>query len=509
MQPRPYQVKALNRIVEEFNSGIQRTLLVMATGLGKTILVNGISFYFAYNQDRTPTGKKVLVMAHQNILIDQAAEKFEKAVNVQVSREKGKTTCLGSPYPITVSSVQTMCRRLSKFDEDYFDLIIIDEAHHSESKQYKKVLKHFKSAKVLGVTATPDRADKKNLKLFQSVAFRYSIEEAQRDGYLAPIKVEKVALDIDLSEVKRKKGDFDDSSLGATIEGCLNDIAKQVRPMTYGRKIVCFVPLIDTARKAEKSFKNYGFKSVSISGEESKERRKEILKAFEDGEYDIIFNAMLLCEGYDCPQVDCVIVLRPTTSRALYVQMVGRGLRLAEGKKDCLLIDFLFQHEGFDLAGPQDILETKPLTQKSPSHFGKGGGGGGGQAESAEERLIRKLNEAAKKYKRELVKALATYPEVKAETLKENELLGLQDGTMSDWQENELIQRGIDPTGLTFGMASKVIRRLKQEEDRERKPSSKQIWRLRQLKVSEEKISKMSFIEAQKELQRLKALGRW
>lgn len=509
MQPRPYQVKALNRILEEFNSGVQRTLITIPTGTGKTIIFNGIAFYFAYNPNRTPTGKKVLVMAHQNILIDQAADKFEKAVGVQVSREKGNVTCLDSPYPITVSSVQTMCRRLDKFDEDYFDLIIIDEAHHSESKQYKKVLKHFKSAKVLGVTATPDRADKKNLGLFQSVAFRYSIEEAQRDGYLAPIKVEKAAIDIDLSQVKRKKGDFVESSLGATIEGCLNKIAQQVRPMTYGRKIVCFVPLINTAREGEKRFKKYGFKSVSISGEESKEKRERILKAFEEGEYDIIFNAMILTEGYDCPQVDCVIVLRPTTSRALYVQMVGRGLRLAEGKKDCLLIDFLFQHEGFDLAGPQDILEAKSAPLKATSHFGGNGGGQAVQAESAEERLIRKLTEAAKKYKRELVKALATYPEVKAETLKENEELGFQDGAMSDWQENQLIQRGIDPTGLTFGMASKIIRRLQQEEDIERKPSSKQVWRLRQLKVSEEKISQMSFIEAQNELQRLKEIGRW
>ncbi|MDE5757653.1 MAG: DEAD/DEAH box helicase, partial [Allobaculum sp.] len=387
MQPRPYQVKALNRILNEFNSGIQRTLLVMATGLGKTVILTGMAFCKAYNKDRTPTGKKVLVLAHQNILIDQAAEKFEQAVGVQVSREKGSETCLDSPYPITVSSVQTMSRRLEKFDPNYFDLIIIDEAHHSESKQYKKVLNYFNTALVLGVTATPDRADKKNLGLFESVAFQYSIQEAQKDGYLAPITLQKAGIEIDLSKVKKRKGDLIDSDLGTVIEDHLIDIAKQVRPMTQGRKIVCFVPLIKTARKAAETFSKYGFNAVAISGEESKADRAEILNGFESGRYDIIFNAMILTEGYDCPQVDCVIVLRPTTSRALYVQMVGRGLRLAEGKKDCLLIDFLFQHEGFDLAGPKDILGRR--SEKKSGQKGKGQFHGQPvQAETPEERLV-------------------------------------------------------------------------------------------------------------------------
>ncbi|MDE5757210.1 MAG: hypothetical protein K2H85_01220, partial [Allobaculum sp.] len=377
--------------------------------------------------------------------------------------------------------------------------------HHSESKQYKKVLSHFSTAKVLGVTATPDRADKKSLGLFESVAFQYSIEEAQRDGYLAPIKLERAGIEIDISKVKRNKGDFLEKDLGSAIDPYLKKIAAQVRPMTYGRKIVCFVPLISTARLAAKRFKHYGFKSISISGEESKEERERILKAFEDGEYDIIFNAMILTEGYDCPQVDCVIVLRPTTSRALYVQMVGRGLRLAEGKKDCLLIDFLFQHEGFDLAGPKDILGSQSQEKTSSHKTSSQGHRQSMQAETPEERLVRKLAEAAKKLKKELVKVLTIYPTLEAETQKENLELGLKDGPMTEQQEDKLIQSGLDPTGLTYGMAANALKRFKEEG----RPSHKQMWRLRQLGFSEEKISHMTFLEAQKELSKLKAMGRW
>ncbi len=505
MQPRPYQAKALTCIIGEFEKGIQRTLIAIPTGTGKTIIFNGIGYYFAYNEDRTPTGKKVLVLAHQNILIDQAADKFQKAVGVQVSREKGNITCLDSPYPITVSSVQTMSRRLEKFDPHYFDLIIIDEAHHSESKQYKKVLDHFKNAKVLGVTATPDRADEKKLSAFQSVAFQYSIEEAQRDGYLAPITLERAAVEIDLSKVKRKKGDFLEKDLGSAIDPYLEEIAKYVRPITHGRKIICFVPLISTARLAEERFSHYGFKTASISGEESKAERERILKDFEEGKYDIIFNAILLTEGYDCPQIDCVIVLRPTTSRALYVQMVGRGLRLAQGKKDCLLIDFLFQHEGFDLAGPEDVLGIEAKEKLSFSKTHGQGHGHSKEVETPEERLARKLLEAAQKLKRELAKVRDLYPTLEAETQKENSELGLKDGPMSEEQEDQLLERGLDPTGLSWTEAGNLLKQLKEKDP----PSSSQAWRLRQLGFSEEALKRMTFAEAKKELKRQKAMGRW
>ncbi|MDE5757397.1 MAG: DEAD/DEAH box helicase family protein, partial [Allobaculum sp.] len=137
MKPRKYQIEALQSIKKEFDRGIKRTLLIQATGTGKTIILNGIAFSFAYNSDRTPTGKRVLVLAHQNILLDQAAEKFKMAVSVDVTREKGTQTCIDSDLPIVVASVQTMQRRLEKFPSNYFDLIIVDEAHHSASKQYQ------------------------------------------------------------------------------------------------------------------------------------------------------------------------------------------------------------------------------------------------------------------------------------------------------------------------------------------------------------------------------------
>ena len=513
MKPRKYQIEALQSIKKEFDRGIKRTLLIQATGTGKTIILNGIAFSFAYNSDRTPTGKRVLVLAHQNILLDQAAEKFKMAVSVDVTREKGTQTCIDSDLPIVVASVQTMQRRLEKFPSNYFDLIIVDEAHHSASKQYQEVLNYFKDAKVLGVTATPDRADKKSLNFFESVAYHYSIEDGQRDGYLVPVRLEQTPVEIDISKVKKKKGDFDERSLGEVIEDYLDDIAQQVRKLALGRKIICFVPLITTAESAADVFSKYGFNAISVSGQDSKERREEILKGFESGRYDIVCNAMLLTEGYDCPQVDCVIVLRPTTSRALYVQMVGRGLRLAPGKKDCLLIDFLFQHEDFNLVGPTDVFKSLKTSNKNNYHneFSHGAPQKNPLMEDAETRLIKKLKEAAERHAK-LVKAQTYYPNVEEITRQQNEISGLEESPMAEWQEDRLIEAGIDPTGLTYGMAENVLEKLKQEaiyKKNQGKPTSRQAWRLRKLGISEDVLKTMTFGQAKAELSRQKAMGRW
>lgn len=373
MELRPYQRDACNAIVKELSKDdIRSTLIVLPTGCGKTVVFCGVARYFAFSTAGGRHPCRVLVMAHQNLLLKQAAEKFNGILDIEVNVEKGKKTCKGSSKPITVATVQTMGRRLDRFDPDYFGLIIVDESHHVMSSTYQNVLQHFSKAKVLGVTATPDRSDGKKLnRFFQSVAFSYTIKQAQEDGYLAPVKIKRAALKIDLNKVKKVRGDFDDQMLGMAIEPYLHEIAEEVRQLGKGRKIVCFVPLIRTAKKAADIFSHYGFRTAWTSGDDKEKDRK--LEAFDQGDYDIIFSSMLLTEGWDCPSTDCVIILRPTTSRALYVQMLGRGLRLSPGKKDCLLIDFLFQHDRFDLATPEDIMEP----EKPPGTPGERPGPGG------------------------------------------------------------------------------------------------------------------------------------
>lgn len=224
---RPYQSGACRSIMAEFEQGTKRTLLILPTGGGKTIVLSGIAYKFAYDRNRNPTGGRVLILAHQNILINQAADKFQTVMELPVFREQGRQT--GCLEPVTVSSMQTMQRRLDRFPPDFFRLIIIDEAHHAMSAGYQRILEHFTDARVLGVTATPDRADGKKLSCFESVAFEYTIKQAIDDGYLVPLKVKRAPLTINLSKVRKRRGDMDASDLGSVIEPYLHQIVEIVR----------------------------------------------------------------------------------------------------------------------------------------------------------------------------------------------------------------------------------------------------------------------------------------
>lgn len=497
MKLRPYQSEACRKIVGQFEKGINRTLLILPTGTGKTVVFNGVAFRYAYNPDRTPNGGRVLVMAHQNILIEQARDKFSSVLGIETSREKGKIHCQDSDLPITVSSMQTMKNRLKRFPHDYFDLIIIDEAHHIMSAGYQQIIEHFDKAKILGVTATPDRADGKRLTVFESIAYEYTIKQAQDDGYLAPIKVVKSPLAIDLNRVRKRQGDMIGSDLGDAIEPHLHEIAKEVARLAKGRRTVCFVPLIRTAKKAAEIFSHYGFRSEWTAGEDPDKDEK--LKDFEAGEYDIIFNSMLLTEGWDCPETDCVIVLRPTMSRALYVQMIGRGLRLAKGKEDCLLVDFLFQHEDFDLASPENVLKEKDLSF-SISAGGGNGEGHGEEPEDAESRLIRKLREAGEKYAKDK-NPFVEYAEV-LEHIPESELF---DPGLTKSQEKKIKALGVIPVGLLYGQAKAIL----EYEDSLKPVSDKMSWRLKKLGYSAEEIEGLNFLQAKKIIRQQKAMGRW
>ncbi len=185
MELRKYQQEARMAIQEEWKNGNQITLLVLPTGTGKTIVFSKVI------EDRVKQGERVLVLAHRGELLDQAADKLEKSTGLKTATEKAEETSLNSWFRVVVGSVQTMMRekRLSQFDNDFFDTIIIDEAHHSISNSYQRVLNHFEDANVLGVTATPDRGDMRNLgEYYQSLAYEYTPPKAIKEGYLAPIK---------------------------------------------------------------------------------------------------------------------------------------------------------------------------------------------------------------------------------------------------------------------------------------------------------------------------------
>ena len=357
---RPYQQEAKDRVFDKWESGDKNTLVVLPTGCGKTIVFAKIT------EDCVRHGERVLILAHRGELLQQAADKIYKSTGLKSAVEKAEDSCIDSWYRVVVGSVQTLMRekRLSQFDTDYFDTIIIDEAHHVISDSYQRILDYFSSAKVLGVTATPDRGDMKNLgQVFDSLAYEYTLPQAIKEGYLTPIKAVTIPLTLDLSGVSTQAGDFKASDIDTALDPYLYQIAQEMKKYCSDRKTVVFLPLVKTSQKFKDILNSRGFNAAEVNGNSSD--RAEVLADFDNGKYNVLCNSMLLTEGWDCPSVDCIIVLRPTKVRGLYCQMVGRGTRLCEGKKDLLLLDFLWHTERHELCRPAHLICTSDEVAKT------------------------------------------------------------------------------------------------------------------------------------------------
>ena len=313
MELRKYQKESIDSVLNEWNQGRKRTLLVLPTGCGKTVVFTKLA------EEMVKQGKRVLILAHRTELLEQASDKLYKITGLKTSLEKADSTAIGSWYRVTVGSVQTLQRdkRLNQFPKDYWDVIIVDEAHHILSDGYMKVMEYFDVANVLGVTATPDRSDMRNLgSYFDSLAYEYSLVQAIKEGYLSKIKALTIPLDLDLSSVAMSAGDFKASDVGTALDPYLVQIADEMAKYCKDKKTVVFLPLVKTSQKFRDILNERGFKAAEVNGE-SKDRA-EVLEDFEKGRYNVLCNSMLLTEGWDCPSVDCVVVLRPTKVRALY-----------------------------------------------------------------------------------------------------------------------------------------------------------------------------------------------
>lgn len=352
---RPYQQEAREAIEREWDGERRKQLLVLPTGTGKTVVFAMVA------KDSVDAGGRVLVLAHRGELLDQAADKIAKATGLGCSVEKASRTCMGEWFRIVVGSVQTMMResRLERFPHDYFTHIVVDEAHHALSDSYQTVLEWFPDARVLGVTATPDRGDRRDLgAYFDGIAYEYSLPRAIKDGYLCPIKAQTVPLAIDLAGVKVQSGDYSAGDLGTALDPYLERIADEMLAAgCMERKTVVFLPLVATSRKFRAILASKGLRAMEVNGES--QDRAEILAAFDAaGGGAVLCNSMLLTEGWDCPSVDCVVVLRPTKVRSLYCQMVGRGTRLSPetGKTELLLLDFLWHVERHELCRPAHLV---------------------------------------------------------------------------------------------------------------------------------------------------------
>jgi superfamily II DNA or RNA helicase len=344
MQLRKYQQDAISAILDKWKT-YNKLLLVQPTGSGKTIVFSQIA------KARLEHGR-TLILAHREELIKQAQDKLQRTTGIVADREQGEHHAGNAP--IVIASIQTMQRRQDQW-ANKFSTVIIDEAHHVLSDSYQQVLSRFEGAKILGVTATPDRGDKKNLgSYFDEVAFEIGLLDLIKENHLAKIFVKSVPLNIDLSNVRTTAGDFNEADLGEALEPYLEAAADSVTKHAQGRKVLVFLPLIKTSQTFAKMCKDRGWRAEHVDG--NSPDRVNILSRFTGGECNLLCNSMLLTEGYDEPSIDCLMVLRPTRSRALYSQMIGRGTRTHESKDHLLVIDPLWLTGKLSLIKPAHLI---------------------------------------------------------------------------------------------------------------------------------------------------------
>ena len=508
---RPYQQQARERIHAEWENGHTRTLLVLPTGTGKTIVFASVA------ADQVRAGDRVLILAHRGELLEQAADKLQRSTGLVSAVEKADATCLNTWFRVVVGSVQTLQRtaRLERFSHDYFGTIIIDEAHHAITDGYRRILDYFGSAKVLGVTATPDRGDMRNLgEVFDSLAFEYKLTDAIKEGYLCRIMAQTIPLKLDISSVTMSGGDYAVGDLGTALDPYLEQIAAEMAQRCKGRKTVVFLPLIKTSQKFRDLLNSHGFRAAEVNGQSPD--RKEVLADFDAGKYNVLCNSMLLTEGWDCPSVDCVVVLRPTKVRSLYSQMVGRGTRLSPGKSDLLLLDFLWMTDKHELCRPADLVcedravarqMTENLAQTGcPEDIEKAAVQASEDVVAQREKALAKQLEEQRRKKARLVDPLQYEMSIQAEDLAGYvPAFGWEAGPPSAEQTAALEKMGILPDAVeSAGKASLLLDRLN-------KRRAEGLTTPKQIRVLErygfQSVGRWSFEQAKHMIDRIAASG--
>jgi superfamily II DNA or RNA helicase len=366
---RPYQQDAVAAVIERFKQ-VDKTLLVMATGLGKTQCGASIAEHFLPG--------KVLWLAHRKELVTQGADRLQLVTGEMVDIEMAELWA-SNRARIVSASLDSIRTRLDRWPPDHFSLVVFDEFHHAVAKSYRKVWEHF-TCKKLGMTATPDRGDEKALgQLVDDVAGVWDIVDGIEGGYLVPIKGQSVRVDeVNLSNISKTAGDLAAGELDEEIASHIEGIVAKTLELEPTRTGIWFFPGVKSAELACDRLNALGHPSAFVCGETPKEERDDIMRGFKNGTYKHLTNCQVATEGFDAPNADMVVIGRPTLSRALYAQMVGRGLRVLPGtvdgvdtsgdsaarralvaasaKPDCAVIDFAGNAGKHVLITPEDLL---------------------------------------------------------------------------------------------------------------------------------------------------------
>ena len=357
---RDYQRKWIKDIWDSWKRGNRRVLAQLPTGAGKTICFAQICHKFFQQQ------QQVLVIAHRIELITQAAEKLENIVGESVGIIKGGLR----EHPerlLQVASVQTLARRELLELPLNIGLLLFDEAHHASASSYRRLIEHYQNARILGVTATPQRIDGQGFQdLFDDLVVGIPTSALIKEGYLSKFRLFATNQTISTTGVKKSRGDFiaNELAVAVTSQIGVDEIFQSYLKYAFTLRTVIFACSLEHSKALAAEFCRQGIKAEHLDGKTKPESRVQILERFRTGATQVITNYEILTEGYDCPNIECIYCVRPTESSTLWLQMTGRVLRTHSLKPTAVIIDVTdnWKKHGLPDEQRQWSLEPKNLT---------------------------------------------------------------------------------------------------------------------------------------------------
>lgn len=498
---RDYQQEAVEAVFSEWQER-NSTLVVCPTGTGKTQIFCEVI--------RRMQPKRAMVLAHRGELITQAVNRLSNDFGIRADIEMADFTAdefYHNRAPVVVSTIQTQCAgngghgRMKIFDPSDFGLVICDEAHHYTSPSFRKVLDHYKQnpdLKILGVTATPDRADEEALgQVFESVAYDYEILDAIHDGWLVPVDQKMVHIEgLDFSQVRTMAGDLNGADLAAVMEAEKNlqgIAAASIDIIGTDKRTLVFTVTVKQAEMLSEIFNRHRPGMADwICGKTPKHERHRVFKDFDTGRIQVLVNVGVATEGYDNPKVEVIIQGRPTKSRCLYAQIIGRSLRPLKGtvdglataeerkqaiaesiKPSALVLDFVGNAGRHKLMTTADILGGKVSEQVIAKAIEKAKKSGKAvrmdQAlDEAERDIQREIEERQRREAARKAHLVAT-AQYRTKNISPFDVLELKPARARGWdigkslsekQHAMLVRNGVNPSTLPFAQSRQILNEL-------------------------------------------------
>lgn len=470
---RPYQLECLRAIETKFAQGVTRQAVSVPTGGGKTIM-------FAELIRRRQHLGRCLVLAHRDELVQQAIDKIRVVIpSAQVGKVKAEANDIN--FPIIVASVQTLARdsRLHELNRD-FKTVIVDEAHHASALTYRKILSYLgcfdeqrePKPLLLGVSATLERADKAALsQIFQEIVYQIDLLQLIQDQYLVDLTAQRIEIKgFNADNVHTSNGDLVESQLAEemTKANAPYQVAEAFSQYANTRKAIVFTPSVKLAHETAECLQDEGFKAEALDGNTQSQFRQSILGRLKSGETKVVTNCGVLTEGFDEPSVDCVVVARPTRSKSLFIQMIGRGTRPYFNKKDCLVLDCVGVTNKHDLMSIPNLLGLDPSSKSTATIASVG--------QLLEEKakqgyqfingelVARAVDLFAFRKQKKNINWITLNPSFHAISLGNNNLLIVAQSTLGTWGVLRLVNQSVDilhsniELDLAIGLAEEIAR---------------------------------------------------